>query len=1658
MKKVLQISSILLILVLFGAVQGWGQQVIGSFPYMDGGFENQSTGALGSTLSTTAWSRQSQSGASSSIVTTSPRSGAKYGTVTSVATASRNLQSPQSSTASDGPTANTSYVVQFYVKNASSVNGFQGGVTINGTTNPSYSTAATLSANANWTKQTYILTTQNQVLNSCGIGIAGRAQLGTFDVDDFVIYSGSAVDNTAPNSPGTVTVGNPTTSSLDVSWVAATGGVDGGGYVVVRFASDPGTGNDPNQNGIYAVGNTVPTGGTVRYIGTGISFTDNVDLEAGTQYWYKVYTVDKAFNYSDETKHNGTTSALTSPTITVDPSSLTGFNYWVGSGPSTEQSFTISGINLTADISITPITNYEISTGTGVNFVATSPIDLTQSGGTVANTLIYVRLKAGLSKGTYNGETITATSTGADNKTVTCSGSVSGPVSLPYSENFTDCGATEWTAVSVASNRNWTCGSGYESINAFGGDMASDDYLISPVFDLDATSNENLTFTSWTQYSDVTHPPISLLYTTNYTGNPSTTTWLPLSANWPAQNSQAWTGSGDVNISGISGTMVRFAFRYISSGTGSNTTTAWRVDDISVSEVPPATEPTNHPTGFGASANTSTQITVSWTDALPGSQAPSGYLVMANKTGTFTNPVDGTAQADDTDMSDDAGVKNVAHGTDGFYQWQGLDPGTTYYFKIFSYNGTGQSINYKVDGNEPTAFTQTLASQNTDSEVYAPVTQITDKNISSLADTQGEAVDVFILTIEDQGSGDGFATKVTNIKLIPHTTNTADWTDAIQGVFVDDGTDFIYPTATITDTYIDLTFGASDLNVSDGQTVEVTVFIYLKTSNIVDGAILSFMVDSDNHGFTTDPSGSSFSTSFLLGDFNSANFTFDVDATKLRFIQQPSNVLVDVVMSPAVTVAYADANNNNDRDYNGTGYEITLSTTGTFSGSATAEVAPVNGVATFNNIKFSAPGTGITITATDENSWIINTSVQSNSFNVTTGPTVLSAGDIAFVGYGLDAPDRFAFITFVNINENTQITFTDNGWKSDNTWRTGENTGIWTAPSGGILAGSIIQIEGTTVTGGGTMSAGLSGLSADGDQVIAYQGLSSAPTFITAMNADYSVWQADATSANNSAIPSGLTNNVNANAVSLENGFYSGPTSGTINFLKSSINNPTNWTTTNTGPQIWPSWSFSFGSSTTLSQTVTLFNLLIGSGETLTINPSGQLNVTGTLTNNASYSALVIKSDATGTGALKHNTPNVPATVERYLPGQTGNDNGWHMISSPNENQLIAGAFTDPTPANYDFFAWNEPNSTWLNQKNGANSITNFVPGKGYLVSYLNNSTRNFTGELNAGDYSPVISFTTDRGNNLIGNAYPCPLTGNITAWTKTNVENWIYVYEETSGNYLTWNGTTGDLPGGIIPAMQGFFVKANGAAPTLTVPAASRTTGNTNVYKDGLMDALLMRVTASNGQKNGAVVWFNHEASAGIDNSDVPRLTGLSATAPALYTKIGDDNYSINTLPYDEQARIVPLFFSAGMDGSYTLSASQFETFDAGSVINLEDTRTGQVQNLMLNPDYQFTASKGDDPARFKLHFAGTFGIGEPADIQPIRIYSDGSSIYLNATSPSVGQAQVTVCNLLGQELATRTVDLSGIVTLNGIAHQGVCVVKVQSGKTIVTGKVFIR
>ncbi|MBR9844900.1 MAG: T9SS type A sorting domain-containing protein [Algicola sp.] len=123
--------------------------------------------------------------------------------------------------------------------------------------------------------------------------------------------------------------------------------------------------------------------------------------------------------------------------------------------------------------------------------------------------------------------------------------------------------------------------------------------------------------------------------------------------------------------------------------------------------VNPAGEPTNHVTSFTATADSDSEITLTWSDN-DGAQPANGFLIVG-KTGaaSFFTPADGTEPADDTDWSDDEFEVKVAPGVET-YTVTGLTASTLYDFEIYSYTNSGALIDFKTDGTVPSASETTL--------------------------------------------------------------------------------------------------------------------------------------------------------------------------------------------------------------------------------------------------------------------------------------------------------------------------------------------------------------------------------------------------------------------------------------------------------------------------------------------------------------------------------------------------------------------------------------------------------------------------------------------------------------------------------------------------------------------------------------------------------------------------------------------------------------------------------------------------------------------------------------------------------------------------------------------------------------------------------------
>lgn len=163
---------------------------------------------------------------------------------------------------------------------------------------------------------------------------------------------------------------------------------------------------------------------TISQTGGVASATIYIRLAAGLT--ANTYTGDAVASSTGADNNSGTLSGIVSP---ADPqfyytAYLDDFNYSVAdASPSDAQSFTVEGLFLLANLKITAPSNFEVSLSADSGY--TSFVEVSPSSGTITETMVYIRLKSGLSVGSYTGD-VTLTSIGVADKTFSVVGNAFG--------------------------------------------------------------------------------------------------------------------------------------------------------------------------------------------------------------------------------------------------------------------------------------------------------------------------------------------------------------------------------------------------------------------------------------------------------------------------------------------------------------------------------------------------------------------------------------------------------------------------------------------------------------------------------------------------------------------------------------------------------------------------------------------------------------------------------------------------------------------------------------------------------------------------------------------------------------------------------------------------------------------------------------------------------------------------------------------------------------------------------------------------------------------------------------------------------------------------------------------------------------------------------
>lgn len=418
--------------------------------------------------------------------------------------------------------------------------------------------------------------------------------------------------------------------------------------------------------------------------------------------------------------------------------------------------------------------------------------------------------------------------------------------------------------------------------------------------------------------------------------------------------------------------------------------------------------------------------------------------------------------------------------------------------------------------------------------------------------------------------------------------------------------------------------------------------------------------------------------------------------------------------------------------------------------------------------------------------------------------------------------------------------------------------------------------------------------------------------------------------------------------------------------------------------------------------------------ETVTIASGSTLTVTGTLTNEGDASNLIIEDG----GQLIHNG-NVTATLKKNVAGyNTRSVSGWYTIASPVANMDVNCA----TTGTYDFFAFNEENTKWLNQKVAANNITNFEQGVGYLYANADATVVNYLGTLigTETEVTKALSYDCEnnsyKGFNLMGNPFSRNLVAGDIEIDGTPVTTY---YTVEGGNELATKtlATTPIKPG------QGFMVQATASSQNLVFNPSSKD-------RDAAKVGYITIVAGNNENTDNAFVQ--------VGGGNTLRKMTLSDNSSVVYVMSDGKDYAAANI--DALEGSMPICFKANTLGTYTIT---IETNDVDAeYLHLIDNFTGDDINLLLEPSYSFIANNGDKAERFTLVFRAN---GNEGTTNNLFAYQNNNDIIVN------GEGELQVFDVTGRMVATQHVN--GVQTVN-VPSQGVFIFKLNEK----TQKIVVR
>lgn len=458
------------------------------------------------------------------------------------------------------------------------------------------------------------------------------------------------------------------------------------------------------------------------------------------------------------------------------------------------------------------------------------------------------------------------------------------------------------------------------------------------------------------------------------------------------------------------------------------------------------------------------------------------------------------------------------------------------------------------------------------------------------------------------------------------------------------------------------------------------------------------------------------------------------------------------------------------------------------------------------------------------------------------------------------------------------------------------------------------------------------------------------------------------------------------------------------------------------------------------------------------------------------------------------------------LSVQLNGQEGFRMLSSPASTtvgDLVAPLWTQGIiGANFE---GGSPNVwTWDNTAGGQltsnwqplNDLSAIIePGDGILVYVFEDDVLNepgswpktlsvsgATGEL---PYSPNIN-PVEGGLTLIGNP-----TGSSIVWSevqRSGIGDVIYVWDPNANAWVTSDGTTGDLDGGVIRPFQSFFVlttdaDANeGAGPSLEIGKTAKPGtfyGKSDQVSGAAAGLNYLRLQLGNEElQSSAWVRFSEEGSRQFGPLDGLKLAPLSGEYVNLATLSSDGKLlDLQHVPMpDDNPVKIDIVTDATASGTYTLTVSDVQVpteWELKIIDKLTETSYRVDEQMLieiaLDGNSASSQSESDPVSRFKLQVQRlSLTSSEDPDLpESIALLQNYPNPFNPVTRirfalPFEMQVELDVFDVYGQRVAelTRGRFTSGEHSVSFSGEQlasGVYIVRMVAGGSIQTRKMML-